>query len=137
MEDKKQISNNIVGHWVNEDCKTLGIIGYTIEINGNKLQFKIYGKCHPSWSESSFETEKFHEKGFNLICEYSYKKEEVEGVLENGKLNILEKVVYTDNSGREPREAKDLYYKLDDAANFESLSKVLKDTFYSAENEYS
>jgi hypothetical protein len=102
-----------VGAWCNQDFATGGITRILIYIDGKDLKVHMWGRCHPrecDWGEVTATAvpkdgnsiAMTWNKGFNITTQTA--------TLEvDGTLHLVNKTVYTDNSGRVPQTFQYVY----------------------------
>lgn len=133
---EEQSIEKFIGHWVHIDPNYNGWIGLTINDNvGNKVEAKLFGRCSPVWSERKVDGI-ISNIGMELEEDSGWCRRKSHGIIQKNRLFISEITVYTDNSGRETRNSKCEFYRLEgaDPKNIYAIYGVLKEVYYKDDN---
>jgi len=103
-----------LGDWYNESLASGGITKVTIRTDGKTMFVHILGKCLPSdcdWGEITAKASDAHDGAFTLYHVTSFSESTLNLRLLNGnRLQIIDSVHYTDNSGRPDRQFVDTLF---------------------------
>jgi hypothetical protein len=105
-------ASSFVGDWVNKDFQTRSITRVQIRLEGSNVIAHVWGKCHPKECDWGDATATAKGQTLTLTWKQGFAVETQElTVLADGSLQLIGHRHFTDNSGREDYDSKDILAK--------------------------
>lgn len=105
-------ASSFVGDWTNKDFQTRDITRVQIRLDGTNVIAHVWGRCHPTecdWGDATA-TAKGQTLSLTWNQGFVVRTQELT-LLADGSLQIVGHTHFTDNSGRQDSEIKNIFAK--------------------------
>jgi hypothetical protein len=105
-------ASSFVGDWTNKDFQTRDITRVHIRNDGGHVIVHVWGRCHPTECDWGDATASIKGQTLSVTWKQSFAVRTQElTVLADGSLQLTSHCHFTDNSGREDSDSKNIFAK--------------------------